>query len=201
MTTKDWLAGMAMAVALAFVGEAAQGAVICTGCGYDNAAGGTYLGAYNPNNRDLGTFHHTDVGEANGPHTAFVDYWVFDLSPGGRGSMSADFTVFTGISGFAGELFADGGSTCAGGSCSSVVTGALLASDAAGGDRRWEIIAANLPAGRYIIRVTGTTNGSLTSTYTGQLAFAPGLRVAEPGTLALLGFGLLVLGVAHRRRL
>jgi hypothetical protein len=195
MKIGTWLLGIAATGALACTGQAAQAALICAGCGYDNAAAGTYLGTYDPRSFDYGTFHHSDVGQISGANAPFEDFWVFDLDASGSGSVSADFTAFTGISGFTAELFADGGSTCAGSSCSSVVTGALLASDAAGGDSRWEIIAGSLPAGRYIIRVTGTTNGSLTSAYTGQLAF-----VSEPGTLALLGFGLLVLGVAHRRR-
>jgi hypothetical protein len=56
-------------------------------------------------------------------------------------------------------------------------------------------MANSLPAGRYILLVTGTTNGNQTSAYTGQLAFVP-----EPGTLALLGFGLLGMGASARRR-
>jgi PEP-CTERM motif len=196
MRIKNWLAGAVAAGALAFGTPAAQAALICQGCEYGGDAG-TYLGTYNPDDFDFGTFQHSDVGQDVGPDTAFEDYWVFDLEPGGSGSMSADYTMLTGIPGFTSELYTDGGSTCAGSSCSSVVLGALLATDVAGADRRWEIIEGGLAAGRYIIRVTGMTNamGDSTSAYTGQLAFIP-----EPGTLALLGLGLIALGLARRRK-
>jgi len=195
MKIKNLLAGVVATGALAFGAQAAQAAIICTGCEYGDDAG-TYVGTYNPLTFDFGTFQHSDVGQEAGADTAFEDFWVFDLNPGGNGSISADFTAFTNIFDFAGELYADGGSTCAGSDCSNIVLGALLESETdINGDRRWEILTSSLAAGRYIIRVTGTTNTNLTSAYTGQLAFIP-----EPGTLALLGFGLLGMGLSARRR-
>jgi len=200
MKIRNCVAGGFVAGVLAFAGQAVHASVICSGCEYGGGAG-TYLGAYDPENPDFGTFQHSDVGLDAGSRTAFEDFWVFDLDADGNGSISADFTMFTAISGFAGELYRDAGSTCAGDECSSIMLGALVA-NGMDSERRWEVMATGLTAGRYVLRVTGTTNARSTSAYTGQLGFdvGPGTGIGEPGTAALFGLGLLGLGLLGRRR-
>lgn len=126
---------------------------------------------------------------------------MFDLNPGGTGSISADFTLTTGIRNFVGLLWRNAGTSCAGltavnqpGAFTGLSPGAVLIEETSS-NRRWEIIASGLAAGRYIIQVTGDTRPSGNNSYSGQLSF----KVPEPGALALLGLGLLGLGLRRRR--
>jgi len=176
---KKLIAGVA---ALAFT-SIADASVVCQGCEAGDDAG-TFLGLYNPLEFDLGTFQHSDLAQELGPSAAVMDSWVFDLQPGGHGSISADFTTFAPVNDFAVNFYQDGGSTCTGNDCSSVVLGTLLAT-ASAINNRWEILTSNLAAGRYIFQVTGSTPPTGASGYGGQLAFIP-----EPGTALMFGLGL-----------
>ena len=171
----------------------ALASVICTGCEDGNAAG-NFLGAFNGTNRDVATWQNSDVGP-----TAFVDFWVFDLTPASLGSISADFTLLASIGNFAADLFLDDGSVCSGSDCSVVGLGPLIASvDAAAS--RWEIVNFFTP-GRYVLRITGEPNPLNHGAYTGQMGFLA-ISVREAGTLALFGLGLFALGAAvhkHQR--
>jgi hypothetical protein len=181
----------------------AQANAICSACDYVDGSAGTYLGAHDATTNDLSTFQHIFATAS----TAFTDLWVFDIAPLADATASADFTFLADIIGFTGALYnAAGGTACAGGpgsSCAAVVLGGLIASDSDPSSEQFKLLAQLAP-GTYIIKVDGTTNdlggGKSNSAYTGQIAFVPGGQlIPEPGTLALLGLGLVV-GVLGRRQ-
>lgn len=195
MSLKKALIGVAAAFALGVAVQSAQAATICNACSYVAAGPATFLGAHNAAATDTSTFQH--IFNPKVPGAAFTDYWVFDITPAAFGSASANFTFFTGITNFAGALYADTGSNCPGGpgtACAALAPlGIFMGSDSG---NNWELVF-NLAPGRYVLVVSGTQREN--SAYTGQIAFIPRF-VPEPDVLVLLAVGLLAAGFTTRRR-
>ena len=103
MKIKNLLAGVVATGALALGSQAAQAGSSAWAANTDDDAG-TYLGSYNPTTFDLRNVHQFGRGHRRGSEHAFEDFWVFDLDPGGAGSISARSSrPFTAIVGFHGR--------------------------------------------------------------------------------------------------
>lgn len=189
--------------ALGLLSGTADAAAICVGCERIDGAPATYVGPHNPAATDVSTFQHTNIQSDVGASKPFTDYWVYDVTMADDGSVSADFTVATRVLNFQAAVFADGGSDCPGGpgsACNTLVLGAQLkgpGDDVDPGLARFEFLFGGVPAGRYVLRVTGQTPANGASAYGGQASFVP---TPEPGLLGLLGLGLVGFAAARRRR-
>jgi hypothetical protein len=184
-------------------GSSATAGTICAGCESIDGQAGTFIGSYQASFFDNGSFNHTNIQSDVGASTAFNDFFVFDLSEATKGSVSADFTSLSAISNFVGALWTDGGSSCSAGTpagCSAIVPGSELYRVSAVGNR-FEIQFNMLAAGRYIIQITGVTQASGPSNYSGQLSFEPVATVPLPAAFPLMIAGIAGLaGMASRRR-
>lgn len=191
-----FLAPIAMAAAVVAAPHASAG-VVYNG----DSTGNVYIGSYNALSNDAGLFFHSF--STNG---AFTDQLVFDFSPTGQATSSANFNPIGLIGSFTASLYNVASATCgasAGNACGSVTLGPLISSGM-GGNEASTIPFIPLMAGRYALVISGTVTLPVNGTgqYTGQLnTQASAQQVPEPASLALVGIALLgAAGALAKRR-
>lgn len=136
-----------------------------------------------------GTGQITD-SDINGNSAGFIDAYFFDIAPAKADAVSATITDGSTIS--ADDLFArlytlssNPGGLVVGTPFGTVYNGVISTSD---GSTTVTIGQIMLPAGSYVLEISGTVNGSFAGGYTGSLDLAP---VPLPASFPLLLAGLL----------
>lgn len=214
------LTRIAAALAVGLLGAGAASAdVIVTGASAlstNNSA--VYLGTYNPNTDDNGTYTHAGLGGSGNISVGapFSDWWVFTINPAGLAAINANFILTGNISNFALDLYSlpDTASTYGCGAApsacttASAVTSLTTASSQflSGPNTTVLNYQVNMPsmfleAGTYAFHISGLSYAVADrnpNSYSGNISVS--VPVPEPGSLALVAAGLLAAGAVARRR-
>lgn len=136
-----------------------------------------------------GTGQITD-SDINGSSAGFIDAYFFDIAPANADAVSA--TISDGSTISVSDLFArlytlssNPEGLVPGQPLGTVYNGVITSSD---GSTTVTIGQTMLPAGSYVLEISGTVNGSFAGGYTGSLDLAP---VPLPASFPLLLTGLL----------
>ncbi len=156
------------------------------------APGASYAAGLNPQAYDANV-----VGLPTGG-TFFENFFTFSVTPMGDATGNGSYTALKkpraggtlfDIKGFTIELFQDGDA--------DTLIGSVSGNNSALNSWDFTPGAAYLSGGDYYFRVSGTTAGTMSSTYNFKMDVTP---VPEPETYALLLAGLLAVGFMVRRR-